>query len=74
MIAEALRAGIAALRLTADGRALQVTASIGVSAGDERADLKRLIGEADAALYVAKRSGRDRVSLAGAILEPASGG
>ena len=74
VIAEALRAGIAALRLTADGRALQVTASIGVSAGDERADLKRLIGEADAALYVAKRSGRDRVSLAGAILEPASGG
>ena len=74
VIAEALRAGIAALRLTADGRALQVTASIGVSAGDERADLKRLIGEADAALYVAKRSGRDRVSLAGAILGPASGG
>lgn len=61
--AEALRAGVAALRLTHEGQVLEVTVSIGLSV-DGGADLKRLMAEADAALYVAKRSGRNRISRA----------
>ena len=59
-LAEKLRAGVAALRLSHDGRPIQVTVSIGVSAGSGP-ELKQLMLSADAALYEAKRSGRDRV-------------
>ena len=59
-LAERLRTEVAALRLTHDGRTLQVTVSVGVSVNG-RAELKRLMADADAALYQAKRSGRDRV-------------
>jgi diguanylate cyclase (GGDEF)-like protein/PAS domain S-box-containing protein len=62
-LAETLRADVAALRLSHDGRALQVTVSIGLSAYGEPT-LKRLLLDADAALYAAKRSGRNRVCLA----------
>jgi len=68
-LAEKLRADIAALRVSHDGRALQVTVSIGVSA-DGGSELKRLLLDADAALYEAKRSGRDRVCQAGRPLPP----
>ena len=66
-LAERLRAGVAALRLTYDGRALQVTVSIGVSF-DGRVDLKRLLLEADDALFDAKKRGRNRVCQAGGLL------
>ncbi len=64
-LAETLRARVAALRLSHDDRALQVTVSIGLSAHGEPT-LKRLLLDADDALYAAKRGGRNRVCLAAA--------
>jgi len=59
-MAERIRAEVAALRLSYEGQALRVTISIGVSGGPGT-DLKQLTANADAALYRAKRNGRDRV-------------
>jgi diguanylate cyclase (GGDEF)-like protein len=60
-IAERVRTSIAALRIPLlDGHGLiQVTASIGVTASSE-GDKNALISEADAALYQAKRDGKNR--------------
>ncbi len=69
-MAERLRASVAALRLTHDGRVLQVTVSLGVSV-DGRSDLKKLMVDADVALYEAKQNGRDRVCRTGTSLFPA---
>ncbi|MBI4694429.1 MAG: diguanylate cyclase [Gammaproteobacteria bacterium] len=62
-IAERLRAAIAATRFEApDGLALPVTVSIGVATWPTHADgIDRLVSAADAALYRAKRGGRNRV-------------
>lgn len=63
-IAQRLRAGVAALRVPGlDGAA--VTVSCGVSSWHRRlASIEQWIAEADAALYAAKKAGRDRVVLA----------
>lgn len=63
-VAERLRRTAAAQPFTVNGGALTVTASIGVSilaAGEERIDAA--LSRADAALYAAKRDGRNRVCL-----------
>jgi diguanylate cyclase (GGDEF)-like protein len=71
-IAERLRQRIASLRWTApDGGTLSASVSIGVSSrrgdmDDRAAEAARLLQEADAALYEAKRGGRNRVCVAGA--------
>ncbi len=62
-IAERVRATIA--EVTVPGTDVPVTASVGVACFPEHANtLERLERLADAALYVAKRQGRNRVELA----------
>lgn len=46
-----------------DGGSISVSASIGVSIYDGHPDYQRMISIADAALYVAKSNGRDRVEI-----------
>ena len=68
-VAERARAAVAALELVdMEGRDLRVTTSVGVAAlGAGIRDPQALIAAADAALYEAKRSGKNRVHfLAGA--------
>ncbi|WP_284946044.1 GGDEF domain-containing protein [Acidisoma cladoniae] len=63
--AERLRAAVAALRLGRDGAAIHFTISIGlasVAPADTGLDIP--LARADAALYIAKESGRDRVECA----------
>ncbi|HEY8763823.1 MAG TPA: GGDEF domain-containing protein [Solirubrobacteraceae bacterium] len=58
-IAERLRTAIESLRIPGPDGPLRVTASLGVAASSE-GDKDLLIGQADAALYAAKREGRNR--------------
>ena len=67
-VAERLRAAVAALRIQHSGgeELGVVTASFGVATADSaHCDFAALTAEADAALYRAKRSGRNRVVAAG---------
>lgn len=70
--AERIRRGIAALRIEQDGKPLAaVTASLGVAVSPRHAgDAEALLRAADAALYEAKRSGRDRVVVSQAASAP----
>jgi len=64
LYAEGLRAGFASLPIGALPGHVRVTASFGVAEFDGRESLSDLRRRADAALYVSKRGGRDRVSVA----------
>ena len=65
-LAERLRANIAAAPISSGAAMMTVTASIGVAeASLTRKTVSDLLGAADAALYDAKRGGRDRVVAAG---------
>lgn len=65
--AEAVRRKIATLAMVAGGKTIPVTVSIGIAeAGPAEPGITALIGRADAALYQAKRGGRDRCAAAGA--------
>lgn len=67
MVAETLRARIAETVMRYDAFELQVTASFGsASLGPEVANLESLLAVADAALYRAKRGGRNRVCVSNA--------
>jgi diguanylate cyclase (GGDEF)-like protein len=71
-VADRVRGRIANLPLNAPGgEAVQVTASVGVAAleGGSRRELTELMAAADAALYRAKRGGRNQVQM----LSPARG-
>jgi diguanylate cyclase (GGDEF)-like protein len=71
-IAERIRFDFARTRVAHEGKMLTATVSAGIAvARDATIELKALIGEADRALYDAKRAGRDRVRSAVAL---ASGG
>ena len=63
-LAQRLRSGVARTPFAAEGVNLTLTISIGaVRAGDTLDSLDSLVEAADRRLYVAKREGRDRVSL-----------
>ena len=62
-IAERLRATVAGLSIEMNGRLMTFTVSIGV-ASLQGSDLDAAIDRADAALYRAKREGRNRVAIA----------
>lgn len=68
-LAERLREGVCAEHLSGG---VQITMSFGVSASarDERFDYSTVFAEADAALYRAKRGGRNRVCITDGPLEP----
>ena len=74
VIAESLRRQIAQSPVAlANGQVLALTASIGVAGHDGHPDYERLMARADAAMYEAKRSGRNRVVVASADLQEAPG-
>ncbi|MBL8567729.1 MAG: GGDEF domain-containing protein [Phreatobacter sp.] len=61
-LAEELRARIAALDLRYEGTVVRISVSIGIAPAEPPTEsLDRLLAEADAGLYQAKRAGRDRV-------------
>jgi diguanylate cyclase (GGDEF)-like protein len=64
---ERLRAAVAAASIGVGEARLRVTCSLGIAVGDSAAgwDRDRILHAADAALYRAKRAGRDRVVVAG---------
>jgi two-component system cell cycle response regulator len=68
-VAEKLRTAIEAM-VVAPG--VKVTASIGVAIATAPAVAASLIDQADAALYHAKRAGRNQVTLHGPLLDPAA--
>ncbi len=74
LIAESLRRQIAQSPVAlANGQVLALTASIGVAGHDGHPDYERLMARADAAMYEAKRSGRNRVVVASTDLQEAPG-
>lgn len=72
--AEAIRASLSRLELADAGRPLgAITASFGLAAyPDHAADAESLLRAADAALYLAKEGGRDRVMVAAASAAPSA--
>lgn len=64
--AEALRVAFAGREILAEGEKLRCTLSAGVAAASGPLELGALVTRADAALYVAKAAGRNRVATANA--------
>jgi diguanylate cyclase (GGDEF)-like protein/PAS domain S-box-containing protein len=62
VLAERLRGDVEALPFDADGRAFRITVSMGISLYVPGDEVESLVGRADAALYAAKASGRNRVA------------
>ncbi|WP_137176669.1 PleD family two-component system response regulator [Roseomonas sp. AR75] len=64
LVAERLRSAIASSPIEVEGISLNVTTSVGVAAGEPGAGCDEVVGAADAALYRAKNTGRNRVQVA----------
>ncbi|WP_298356005.1 diguanylate cyclase [Rhodoblastus sp.] len=62
-VAEGIRAAVAAHEIDLDGAPLRVTCSFGVAVAEPGATIDEVLRRADAALYAAKRDGRDRVAV-----------
>ncbi len=62
-IAEDMRSAIAAREIDFDGTPLRLTCSFGVAVAEPCATIDDLLRRADAALYAAKRDGRNRVAV-----------
>jgi len=71
MLAEQLRARVAALRFDTANGAMTLTCSFGVSERKPGDSIDDLLKRADVALYAAKTSGRNRVVTADAVASPA---
>ncbi|WP_223483725.1 GGDEF domain-containing protein [Pseudomonas sp. A-RE-19] len=65
MIGERLRFAAQAQEYTADGKAIELTVSLGCSTLLPGESADSLLRRADSALYVAKREGRNRLAMAG---------
>ncbi|WP_084417982.1 GGDEF domain-containing protein [Henriciella litoralis] len=66
LVAEKLRVAIGAMRFEFNGETIGVTASFGVGTQkDRRYDVATLLGYADAAMYQAKQTGRNRTCVWG---------
>nr|WP_315393280.1 GGDEF domain-containing protein [uncultured Duganella sp.] len=65
IVAERVRADVAALRIVDHGRALSVSLTIGAAARRPGETIERCVARADAALYRGKQAGRNRVMIAG---------
>lgn len=63
LLAERLRAAVAAGHVAADGETIRVTASFGVAELSAEEDFESLYARADAALYSAKERGRNRIEI-----------
>ena len=63
MLAERIRGAIGDHPLLVDQQRIPVTVSLGVAAVRGDVDLDTLAAEADRAMYLAKRSGRNRVAV-----------
>jgi diguanylate cyclase (GGDEF)-like protein/PAS domain S-box-containing protein len=63
-VAEALRRAAAETELTAGGRAVRTSLSIGIGATTSSLSPEDVVAAGDRALYKAKRSGRDRIAVA----------
>ncbi|HEX3901607.1 MAG TPA: GGDEF domain-containing protein [Polyangia bacterium] len=61
-LGERLRAGVARARFEHEGRVIPVTVSVGAAVARKPQQAQPLIAAADAAMYEAKRAGRNRVS------------
>lgn len=73
-LAERLRHAIETLEVHWEGQVIAITASIGVAVAPGDLPAKDLFVQADAALYAAKRGGRNRVVCSGEMLLPGYGG
>ena len=64
-VAESVRREMSTLAMVSGGRTIPVTVSVGIAtAARDELGIAALVGRADEALYQAKRSGRDRCSVA----------
>jgi two-component system, cell cycle response regulator len=65
MVIERIRQQLETTQFNFDGNTLRITASFGLATfeGTQTADFSRLVSQADAALYAAKRSGRNRLEI-----------
>jgi len=68
LISERLRRAIENVEILWDGTSIHVTSSFGVAVAPGSTPMDALFQQADAALYSAKRSGRNRVVFAGEML------
>ncbi len=60
-LCERLRESVETMQITADGKKIAITCSMGISGYRGGVEIKRLFAEADDALYEAKDTGRNKV-------------
>lgn len=75
LVIDRIREELAATAFAFDGDRVNVTASFGVAGfqGKNAPDLGQLVSRADAALYSAKRLGRNRIEFAPSLIEQTTG-